>query len=504
MAQQRKDWASLIRSVHRSRAPSARFFKPVCVIAAIDLADLGRLDPDLLHSEMIERRFGEYVAPNFPDRASNGWQPLWALSNDGLWKFYRKGKPLDRRSFERTLPRTRRKLFDAFDVQAISPGYRMLWDSTGARQELRDQMMLMLSEDAECRPLLRPLLDRAQFDRPENWPDDARIADYLRSVGGQSDLFTRTAESGAGSAREGLAAFDVDALPPASAVGPEFLATGETPVALNHLTRAVSAIQADLHRLLLIKCRVLQRAVPTASNRSAHLRHPLNAFADALGKTPETAERHIIWSHGNTLRRLDDADIRARASPDPDSLPLPEQVGELLSDLVEQFNVYAQQDPLLRELDNARIGPSGRAELLERLRSGAALVGALRNSPLVMDKEAAEVLATATATAEAASGTSGLNADQAIVNAVEMQRNGIRALLQSALLEAKRRLKATSHARKSFVEGAAKQAGAEAIKQIPFVRFVTGFSTYVRAMWKGEKGSNVIEQLLDWFSALRW
>ena len=59
MARENADWDKLIRSIRGNRAGKATFYKPVCVIAAIDLADIGRLDSDLLHSELILRRFGE-------------------------------------------------------------------------------------------------------------------------------------------------------------------------------------------------------------------------------------------------------------------------------------------------------------------------------------------------------------------------------------------------------------------------------------------------------------
>ena len=505
MVQQRKDWNTLIRSIHRSRAPNAKFFKPVCVIAAIDLANRGRLDSDLLHSELIERQFAGYITPFFPDRTASGWQPLWFLSNDGLWTFSRKGKPLDRKSFENGMPRTRKQLFDRFDAQTINPAYKALWESATAREELRGQMLLMLDGDAECRTLIPPLFDPVHFEHPENWPNDREVADYLRTIRRQLDLFAepstslgRTKAEAAVTAYDALVAFDADTLPKPSPVGPEFRATGNAPITLNPEIRVVSPAQTELHRLLRAKCDALQQAVPAASNRTAHLRQPLNRFANALNTDPHTANGHVIWSHGNTLRRLNDADLRARASANPDTHPLPEQIGELLSDLVEQFNVYAQHDRLLREHDHARIGPAGRAELLERLHAGRAVVDAVRENPTVMDPDAANVLAIATQTAEAASQAAGLNADQAIVNGAEVQRNGARAILQSAVLEVKRWFAKTKDARKSFAEGVFKQAGVEAVKQLPFVKFIREFGVSLREMWKGQDGAGIIDRLLEW------
>ena len=81
-------WTSLVSSVRRYRAPDARFFKPVCLIAAIDLADEGSLDPEAVVADAVIHRSRTYVSLVFPSRAELGWRPLWHLSNDGLWTFY--------------------------------------------------------------------------------------------------------------------------------------------------------------------------------------------------------------------------------------------------------------------------------------------------------------------------------------------------------------------------------------------------------------------------------
>ena len=502
---QRKDWNTLIRSIRRGRAPSARFFKPVCVIAAIDLADHGSLVSDLLHSKLIVRQFSDYVEPFFPERAGSGWQPLWFLSNDGLWTFYRKGRALDRTSFANGMPKTEKQLFEKFDTQCISPGYKSLWEAAESRKELRDQMLLMLDGDAECRPLVAPLLDSARFGSPETWPDEAEVAAYLNRLRAQYDLFAGLQSSApatklgnAAGAFDALVAFNVEALPPSTPVGPEFHATGAAPISLRGVPRTIDAVQHELYLLVRAKCVALRHAAPATSNRTVQLSAPVDRLAAALEAEPEAASGHIIWSHGNTLRRLNDADIRAQASTNPDTMPLPENVGELLSDLVEQFNVYAQHDPLLRQLDNARIGPAGRAELIERLQAGRSIIGAARDAPAIIAPEAAEILATATQAAETAIETSGLNSDQAIVNTVEMQRNGARAILRSAVLEFKNWFAKTSGARKTFTDGAIKQAGAEAIKHLPFIQFINNTAKYLRELWKGQDGAAIIDRLLDW------
>lgn len=495
----------MIRSVRRGRAPAARFFKPVCVIAAIDLADRGKLESDLLHSELIVRQFAEYVEPFFPERAASGWQPLWFLSNDGLWTFFKKGKPLDRSSFDNGMPRTKKKLFERVDFQAVTPTYKALWDSPEARKELRDEMLLMLGSDTEFHAFVAPLLDPARFHSPEQWPNETEVSAYLEAVRGQYDLFGNQLNTEPGPetltrahACAALAAFDVDALPEATPVGPELVASGTAPISLEPNISNVSAVQRELYLLVRAKCRVLLKVLPTTSNRAAQLRLPVDQFAAELQHEPDKARGHIIWSHGNTLRRLNDADLRARNSVNPDIVPLPEDIGELLSDLVEQFNVYARHEPLLRLLDNARVGPSGRAELIERFEAGRKILEAAQQASGILEPQAAEVLATATATAERALQTNGLNADQAIANSVEMQRNGARAMLRSAVIEFKNWLKKTKGARKSLTEGALKEAGAEGIRQLKFVQFVNGAAKLLRELWKGQDGSDIVARVIEW------
>src|SRR5687768_7672201 len=81
-------WKDLVRSIRGHRAPRARFFKPVCVICAIDLADEGLLDPLNMDIRAIENRFRRYVTVIHPARAGQGWRPIFHLSVDGLWHFW--------------------------------------------------------------------------------------------------------------------------------------------------------------------------------------------------------------------------------------------------------------------------------------------------------------------------------------------------------------------------------------------------------------------------------
>jgi hypothetical protein len=503
MAREKTDWSILIRSIRHNRAGNALFYKPVCVIAAIDLADMGRLDSDLLHSELIIRRFGEYVAVAFAERASAGWQPLWYLANDGLWTFSKKGKRLTKEMLE-TRPSTKNKATQKFDTQSIASDYRALWDSPSQRKILRDQMLLLLARDLESRTLVRALFDPANFNISDKWPSETAVEDYLQELSGQGDLFRERVPSQDGSislsanaTRKALLAFDPEQLPQATPVGPIFEATGEAPI---HLSpgppREVTNAQADLYEVLASKCQNLDALASTASNRSAHIRPALGGLIAALSADPAQSNGYLIWSHANTLRRLLEADMRARESSDPDDPPLPDRIGVLLSDVVEQFNVYAVTDHLVGLLDRARPGPAGRAELLKKLDAGSSLVEAISAKPGIMATDATEVLEAATQMAQGAKQSTGLNADQAMVNAVEIQRNGARAILQNALLEMKKLAGKTKGTVKQFVEGAAKQLGAEAVKQLPLTNFVHGARDLFVALWQGTTSSEPVSYLI--------
>jgi len=499
--QARKDWGSLVRSIRRGRAPNGRFFKPVCVIAAIDLADLGRLDSDMLHSRLILRQFSEYLMVTLPHRASSGWQPLWFLSNDGLWKFFRKGKLVEKQSFEGGMPRTGESFLRKFDTQSISSDYRELWDSAQSRQQLRGQMLLMLAEDPDSRTLVRQLLNPDVALDPERWRTDEEVDRLLAELSGQRDFFLdQTVDSqDHEEARGALLKFDPDTLPGGSAAAPQFEATGVGPIRLRaDLHRRTSPVQAELYEALVTKCRDLEQLADAANNRAAHIRPALQSLLRALGGLPDDANSYLVWAYGNTLRRLNDADIRSRLSKDPDAPPLPERLAELLSDLVEHFNVYAWGDELLAAFDRARLGPAGRAEVILELGAGRNLVRAIQATPGIMDEAAVDVVAAASQSAEQAAQVTGPDADQALANALEAQRSGARAILRSAYLQARQWLKDKSKSvTKAVAEGALKQMGAEAVKGLTFVSFVNVYRQYLEPLWRGAAESDIVVQLLN-------
>lgn len=204
----------------------------------------------------------------------------------------------------------------------------------------------------------------------------------------------------------------------------------------------------------------------------------------------------MIWSHGNTLRQLLEADQRDRAAQDYDYPPLPNRLGVLLRDLVEQFNVYAITDHLVALLDRAKPGPAGRSDLARKLEAGTSIVAELRASPNIVTPEAATVLETATENAKNAKEASGINAEQAVVNGIEIQRNGARAILQNALIEVRKLFGKIPSALKKAGEGAAKQAGAETVKALPIAGFVDRAGDFFIALWHGTTSSDSVNHLV--------
>jgi hypothetical protein len=184
-------WAQLVSSIRSHRAYRARFFKPVCVICAIDLTNEGDLEPTRIDALKVEHRFRRYVGVIHPERADQAWRPLWHLSGDGLWCFFDGAREIMPEDFgPDKKPGGRTQFFSSFSHVSIAERYLEAWFSPSSREALRAAMLTMLAQDDESsRPFARQLADPRKALNPEAWPSDEELPDMLGLQAPLPDLF---------------------------------------------------------------------------------------------------------------------------------------------------------------------------------------------------------------------------------------------------------------------------------------------------------------------------
>ena len=186
----RLNWTALVREIGSHRAGAARFYKPICVIAAVDLADEGRIIHDDIDAHAILERFSDYITPFYPKRGKNGFKPLWHLTNDGLWTFFNGEEIVTAKAFAHGEPLTKAKLLSSFDRMAIHYNLAELWKSPQERRKLRESMLLMLSEsDIDSQNLVAPLFDVKNLLNRDLWPSASVLNAYLNALRDQFVLF---------------------------------------------------------------------------------------------------------------------------------------------------------------------------------------------------------------------------------------------------------------------------------------------------------------------------
>jgi hypothetical protein len=204
MQSEASTWTKLVSSIRSHRAYNAKFFKPVCVICAIDLADEGELDALRIDPRKVENRFRRYVGVIHPERADQAWKPLWHLSSDGLWCFYDGERLIDPEDFGPVKkPAGRTQLMDASTHIAISDRYVEDWATPVGRADLRKQMLVMLAQDdPSSRPFARQLALPGNALNPEAWPSEEELPDLLDIQFPLPDLFGNFGVEEDGSERE--------------------------------------------------------------------------------------------------------------------------------------------------------------------------------------------------------------------------------------------------------------------------------------------------------------
>lgn len=155
MATSPDPWTSILRSIEKRRSYDARFFKPVCLIAAMDSVLAGEMTPPVVEPNTVIERFRGYVAEVYPERADLGWRPFWHLSNDGVWEITKEGRLVDPANFGvARKPDSRGQLMRRMDQVTIPSGLLPQWRSRQALALLREALLQMLDrDDATCQSM---------------------------------------------------------------------------------------------------------------------------------------------------------------------------------------------------------------------------------------------------------------------------------------------------------------------------------------------------------------
>jgi len=286
-----------------------------------------------------------------------------------------------------------------------------------------------------------------------------------------------------------LRALPIERLPNQADIAPRFETGGSGPIRVRPEPRpTVTDDKQEIYEELCIKARQFLDAVPREDNRTARVRNLVVALLEQLPDDLGDVRPLRLWSKGNSLRRSRDADLRIQRSPDPDGIPLAEHFAEMLSDLVEQYNVFAIYDEELSKIDADSLGPRDRAHVLAELEAGRLVSLALSSTPGVADPSAVAVLDEAVAQGDEATSQTGINADHAISQSLATHRNGAIAVLAKAVNEVKSRLK-------SAEDGAWKYVGEEAAKLV-FANFVKLYEKPLGTLFAGVQGGDVASYVL--------
>ena len=302
---------------------------------------------------------------------------------------------------------------------------------------------------------------------------------------------------------EAIAEIQLDDLPQQASAPAVFVANGTSPISLTpEQAGPQTSDQVELHEELIAAAFQLTTAIEGQSDRSnflAGLARDVVGFTKALGADSQAMKPRSLWMRGNTLRRLYDADLRARASADPDDPPLPEQTAARLEVVVLGYNAFAARDPTLSELDQRSLGPVDRAQLGPSLDAGEALAKASLNAPDIMTPDAAALLKENAVLARLAATSSGPNADRLLTAALATMRNAGAAILRQLVLTARDAGKESAKLLDQFATSVASEAGKSVgkITGTALLIFVASQSGGLATLLFGVQGAPTAQHLLD-------
>lgn len=146
-------WTDLVKSAAARRSRDAPFFKPVCLVAIIDLIEEGRVDPADIDVEHLLERVSKMVEDVHIGRPDMRWRPIWHLSNDGAWNYTKAGRRIGPEDFEPARkPDSLREWRQSFDKVAVPTAMLPHWQSATDRAALRHAAWAMLENgDEACR-----------------------------------------------------------------------------------------------------------------------------------------------------------------------------------------------------------------------------------------------------------------------------------------------------------------------------------------------------------------
>lgn len=144
-------WAPLLEAVKANRDPRAKYYMPTCLVAVCSLVDKGADPRSVLSAEAVVEEFHVLVNSVNPQKAKNGWMPLWHLMNSHAWVCKKEGIQTSREVFPNTeqKPKWKRQLLQAVDSIDLSGRYLQLWCSKDRRDELQSLLCAMLIADAD-------------------------------------------------------------------------------------------------------------------------------------------------------------------------------------------------------------------------------------------------------------------------------------------------------------------------------------------------------------------
>jgi hypothetical protein len=125
------------------------------------------------------------------------------------------------------------------------------------------------------------------------------------------------------------------------------------------------------------------------------------------------------------------------------------------------------------------------------LEHGGEVVRAIQATPGIMDKDATELLRYAASVAETASKQTGVDADQGLATARDIERNASVAIMNAALDEARGSLK-------TIKEGALREVGAQAARHLIFVQFANLVRPHLQSLLNSEVVRRFFDLLGKW------